>query len=60
VPSGIAARIHATTGLGKTLVDQRYSETEKHTYQTSDYDKAANRVEITIKSGAGNVSVTTK
>jgi hypothetical protein len=60
VPSGIAARIHATSGLGKAIVDQRFSKTDKNTYQSPDYDGAANRVEITVNSGAGNVSVNTK
>lgn len=60
VPSGIAARIHATTGLGKVIVDPRFVRTEKNTYQSPGYDTAADRVEITVKSGAGNVSVDTK
>lgn len=60
VPSGIAARIHATTGLGKVIADSRFSQTNKDTYQSSDYDGAADKVEITVNSGAGNVSVNTK
>ncbi len=56
----VAARIHATTGLGKTIVDPKFSKIDKNTYQSSDFDSAANRVEITIHSGAGNVSVNTK
>jgi hypothetical protein len=60
VPSGIAARIHATSGLGKATVDPRFSKTEDNTYQSSDYDGATNKVEITVNSGAGNVSVNTK
>jgi hypothetical protein len=60
VPSGIAARIHASTGLGKVIVDPRFSKTDKDTYQSSDFDSAANKVEITVHSGAGNVSVNTK
>jgi predicted membrane protein len=60
IPSGIAARIHATTGLGKAVVDPRFSKTGDNTYQSSDFDRAANKVEITVKSGAGNVSVSTK
>jgi len=60
VPSGIAARIHASTGLGKVIVDPRFSKTDKNTYQSSDFDSAANKVEITVKSGAGNVEVNTK
>ena len=60
IPSGIAARIHATSGLGKVIVDSRFTNTDKNTYQSSDYDDAANKVEITVNSGAGNVSVSTK
>ena len=60
IPSGIAARIHATSGLGKVIVDPRFSNTDKNTYQSPEYDSATNRVEITINSGAGNVSVNTK
>jgi hypothetical protein len=60
VPSGIAAKIHATGGLGKVIVDSRFSKIDGNTYQSPDYDGAANRVEITVNSGAGNVSVNTK
>ena len=60
VPSGMAARIHTTTGLGKAIMDPRFSKTGDNTYQSPDYDGAANRVEITANSGAGNVSVNTK
>jgi hypothetical protein len=60
IPSGVAARIHATSGLGKATVDPRFSKTDKNTYQSSDFDSTANKVEITVNSGAGNVSVNTK
>jgi hypothetical protein len=60
VPSGIAAKIHATSGLGKVIMDSRFSKLDGNTYQSPDYDGAANKVEITVQSGAGNVSVETK
>ena len=60
VPSGIAARIHASTGLGKVIVDSRFNKIDGNTYQSSDFDSAANKVEITVHSGAGNVSVNAK
>ena len=60
IPGNVAARIHASTGLGKAIVDPKFSKIDKNTYQSSDFDSAANRVEITIHSGAGNVSVDTK
>ncbi len=60
VPAGVAAKIHATSGLGKVIVDSRFSKLDEETYQSGDYDGAADRVEITLKSGAGNVTVNTK
>jgi predicted membrane protein len=59
VPSGVAARIHATTGLGKAIVDPRFSKIDDKTYQSPDFASAANKVEITASSGAGNVEVNT-
>ncbi len=60
LPSGIAAKVNATSGLGKVIVDSRFSKIDGNTYQSPDYDGAANKVEITVNSGAGNVSVNTK
>jgi hypothetical protein len=60
VPSGVAAKIHTTTGLGKAIVDSRFNKIDDNTYQSSDFDSAANKVEITVRSGAGNVEVNTK
>jgi predicted membrane protein len=60
IPGDVAARIHATTGWGKVLMDPRFSQTDKDTYQSPDFDHAANKIEITTKSGAGNVSVSSR
>ena len=60
LPSGLAARIHATSGLGKVIMDSRFSKINGNTYQSPDYDGAPDKVEITLNSGAGNVSVNTK
>jgi hypothetical protein len=60
VPSGIAVKIHATSGLGNVIVDSRFSQIDSNTYQSSDYDSAANKIEIIVSSGAGNVVVNTK
>ena len=60
LPGDVAARIRATTGLGKVIVDARFAKTGKDTFQSPDYDQAAKKVEITISSGAGNVSVSAK
>jgi hypothetical protein len=60
VPAGVAAKVHASSGIGKVTVDARFSQLDGNTYQSADYDSAANQVEITATSGAGNVSVDTK
>lgn len=57
IPSGVAALIHATTGLGKAIVDPCFSKIDKDTYQSSDFDSASKKIEIKLHSGAGNVSV---
>jgi hypothetical protein len=59
-PHGIAAKIYATSGLGKVVVDSPFGAIGRHIYASSDYDDAPNRVELTVKSGAGNVSVITE
>jgi len=60
LPKGIVARIHAITGAGKVTVDPQFAKIDKDTYQSADYDSAVNKVEIMVKSGAGNVSVNTR
>ena len=60
VPSGIAAKIHGTSGMGKVIVDSRFSKMDENTYQSPDYDGAANKVDIMVNSGAGDVSVNTR
>jgi len=60
IPSRIAARIHATARLGKVVVDPRFGKRDDGTYQSADFDSVANKIEITVKSGAGNTSVEAK
>jgi hypothetical protein len=59
LPGGIPARIHASSGMGKTIVDSRFNKIDDTTYQSPDYDSAIDRVEITVSSGAGNVTIET-
>ena len=60
VPVTIAARIHATSGLGKVIVASRFNRIDGNTYQSPDYNNDVDKVEITVQSGAGNVSVKEK
>ncbi len=57
VPGGVAARIRATTGLGKLILSPRFVMIEKGCYQSPDYDLADKKIEVTVSSGAGNVVV---
>lgn len=59
LPGGIAARIHVTSGMGKAIVDPGFTQIDEKTYQSPDYDSAADRVEITADSGVGNVTIET-
>jgi hypothetical protein len=60
IPAGIAARIHARSGMGKAIVDARFAQVDKTTYQSPGYESAANKVDVTLDSGAGNVIVAAK
>ena len=60
VPRGVAARIYARSGLGKVIVDPPFSKIDNNTYITPGYEAAADKVEITLNSGAGNVTVDIK
>ena len=60
VPGNIAVRIHATSGMGKLIMDPGFTMVDKNTYESPDFDSAVDKVEITVNSGAGNVTVNTK
>ncbi|MGE5139173.1 MAG: hypothetical protein ACM3JD_06925 [Rudaea sp.] len=57
LPRGLAARIHASSGMGKIIVDPGFTEIDRRIYQSPGYDAAVDKVDITAHSGAGNVSV---
>jgi hypothetical protein len=60
IPNGLAAKIHASSRLGKAIIAPQFIKIDDTTYQSPDFNQASDKVEITINSGAGNVSVTTK
>ena len=60
LPGGVAARIHAHTGMGKVIIEPAFRKIDKDTYESGDYEHAATRIEVTARSGAGNVSINTK
>jgi DUF4097 and DUF4098 domain-containing protein YvlB len=58
IPQHLAARIHATSGLGKLIIDPRFAMVDEKTFQSPHFETAANQVEIKATTGAGNVVVT--
>lgn len=60
IPRSLAARIYATSGWGKEIVDPGFGNIDKHLYQSSDFDRADSKFEITVQSGAGDVIISTK
>ncbi len=57
LPSGLAARITAATGWGKVRVESTFVQLDPKTYQSADYESASDKVEISLASGAGDVTV---
>jgi hypothetical protein len=60
VPGGIAVKVLASSGLGTVIMDPQFNQIDKNTYQSPDFDSAADKIEVTVSSGAGNVSVLTR
>ncbi len=59
LPEGTAARIRVTSGMGNANVASHFLKIDDKTYQSPDYESAADRVEITADSGAGDVTIET-
>ncbi len=57
VPDGITAQLNVNSGMGKVIVNSKYNKIDNNTYQSPDYEDSVNKVEITAKSGAGNVII---
>jgi hypothetical protein len=57
VPSGVAARIRGSVGVGSLDVDQHRFPRRNGGYESTDYETAANRAEIQVESGVGSVRV---
>lgn len=58
VPSGVAARIRVKSGISSINVDRgRFPSLGDGLYQSTDYDAAANRADITIDAGVGSIDI---
>jgi hypothetical protein len=57
LPGGVEARIHASSGLGKVIIDPRFKKIAEKTYQSDGYEESAQKVAIEATSGVGNVTI---
>jgi hypothetical protein len=57
VPTGVAARIQAQSGLAEVRVDRSRFTRMGGVYQSEDYATAENKVDIDIETGVGSVDV---
>ena len=57
VPEGVAARIRSQSGLSSLKLDTARFNRSGGTYQSVDYENAANKVDITLHMGVGSVIV---
>jgi hypothetical protein len=57
IPAGVAARITTERGLGQLRVQGDFSRQDK-LYLSPNYDTAANRVDLQVSGGIGNISIT--
>jgi len=57
IPDGVAVRLALSTGLGSVNVPASYRQAG-NVYVSPDFDTAANRVDLTVSSGAGDIAIT--
>ncbi|HEX5396083.1 MAG TPA: DUF5668 domain-containing protein [Candidatus Limnocylindria bacterium] len=58
VPSGVAARIRSQMVVGRTDVDEsRFPKVDGGRYESADFATAADRIEIDVRGGMGNVVI---
>jgi hypothetical protein len=56
IPAGVAARVHATAGVGNSQVVGTYQR-QNGVYVSPGYDTAENRVDLEVKGGIGKITV---
>ena len=57
LPEGAAACIHASSGWGKLNIHPGFTKIDDSTYQSSTYEAATDKIDLSLKSGAGDVIV---
>jgi hypothetical protein len=57
IPSGVAARIRNRSGLSSVNIDSMRFPRQGDIYISSDYETAANKLDLEIRTGVGSVDV---
>jgi hypothetical protein len=57
VPENVAARVRIKSGIASINVNSRFPRLDSGLYQSSDYDSATNRVDMTIDAGVGSIEI---
>jgi len=57
IPSGVAARLWLKGGLSSTNVDTHRFVQSGDRYESPDYEGAQNRVDVTVETGVGSISI---
>lgn len=57
IPEGVAGRISVQSGLASITINSRRFPLMGNYYQSSDYDTAQNRVDISVETGVGSVEI---
>ena len=57
VPEGVAARVETSAGLASINVDQTRFPKQGGVYQSVDYEKAENKVDIRIETGVSSIDI---
>jgi hypothetical protein len=57
IPVGVAANIRIKSGIASVNVNSRFPRLDGGMYQSSDFNTASNRIDMTINAGVGSIEV---
>jgi cell wall-active antibiotic response 4TMS protein YvqF/uncharacterized protein DUF2154 len=56
IPAGVAVRLESSAGLGNVTLPNSYQQ-QGNAYVSPDFDTAANRIELIVSNGIGNITI---
>jgi hypothetical protein len=57
IPSGVAARIRADSGLGGIRIDETRFPKSGKMYESADFASATNKIEVEVDGGVGSITI---